>query len=75
MDTDTQMERVLSGGLGHIFVRANTGGFKSFRGQLFVLIRDEMAAERELVHRGTLATEIENTDLKERVSWSGLRMQ
>ena len=75
VDADPQMERVLAGGLRDVFVGADTGSLECLAGELLVLIGDEMAAEGELVHRGTLATEIKNTDLKERVSWSGLRMQ
>lgn len=66
MDTDTQMEGVLSGGLGHVLVGANTGGFQSLGGKLFVLIGDEMAAEGELVDVGALTTEIEDTNLEAR---------
>lgn len=44
-------------------VGANTGGFQRLRAQLLVLIGDKMAAEGELVHRGTLATEIEDANL------------
>jgi len=50
VDTDAQMERVLSGGLGYVFVGADTGCFEGFRGNLFVFIRDEMAAEGEVIY-------------------------
>ena len=48
---DAQMERVFARGLGHVLVGADACGFKGFGRQLLVLVRDEMAAERELVHR------------------------
>lgn len=57
------MERILSRSLGDILVGANTGGFKSFRRKLFVLVGDEMAAVGELVDRGTLTAQIEDTNL------------
>ena len=60
---DTEMEGVLAGGLGHILVGANTCGFESFRRKLFILVRDEMAAEGEFVNVGTLASQIEDTNL------------
>ena len=63
MDADPQMERVLAGGLRDVFVGADTGSLECLAGELLVLIGDEMAAERELVHRGTLATEIEDANL------------
>jgi hypothetical protein len=46
-----------------ILVGANTGGFESLRAQLFILVGDEVDAERELVDVGTLTTEIVDTDL------------
>jgi len=50
VDTDTKMEGILAGGLGDVFVGANTGGFEGFTRQLFVFIGDEMAAEGEIVY-------------------------
>ena len=44
-------------------VGANTGGLEGLATQLLVLIGDKVAAEGELVDRGTLAAEIEDTDL------------
>jgi hypothetical protein len=58
------MEGVLSRGLGHVLVGANTGGFQRLGGELLILIGDEMAAEGELVDVSTLTTEIEDTDLE-----------
>jgi hypothetical protein len=60
---DTKMETFLSGNLDEVLVGANTGGFEGLRGQLLVLVGDEVNAERELVDVGTLTTEVEDTDL------------
>lgn len=62
--SDTHVETVLSSNLDEILVGANTGGFKSLGAQLFVLIGNEMDAERELVDTGTLSSKIEDTDLR-----------
>ena len=62
------MEGVLSGSLGYVLVGANTGGFQSLRGELLILVGNEMAAEGELVDVGALTAEIEDTDLQHRVS-------
>ena len=64
VDTDTEMERVLAGGLGHVLVGANTGGLESLGRQLLVLVRDERRAEGEVIDAGTLAPQIEDTDLR-----------
>jgi hypothetical protein len=63
MDTDTHVERILSGGLGNVFVGTNTSSLESFRGQLLVLVRDEMAAEREFIDGSTFTTKIVDTNL------------
>lgn len=63
VDADAEMERVLSAGLGHVLVGADTGRLQSLRGELLVLVRDKMAAEGELVDIGTLASKIEDPDL------------
>lgn len=63
MDADAEMEGVLSGGLGHVLVGANTGGLESLGAQLLVLIRDHVDAQREVIDGRTLAAKIEDTDL------------
>lgn len=63
MRPDTHVEGILAGGLRDILVGADTGGFESFRGELLVLVGDQVAAEGELVDGGTLTAKIENTDL------------
>ena len=62
--TDTQVEGVLSAGLGDILVCANTGSFESFGSDLLVLIADKVAAEWEVIDRRLLAAKIVNADLK-----------
>ena len=64
VDADPQVEGVLAGGLGDVLVGANTSCFESLAGELLVLIGDKVAAEGELVHRGTLAAKIEDTNLE-----------
>lgn len=60
VDTDTQMERILSGGLHHVLVGANTGGLESLGRELLILVGNQVAAEGELVNVGTLAAKIED---------------
>lgn len=57
--TDTHVERVLSGGLGHIFVGADTGGFEGFGRDLFELVGYQVCAEGELVYRGLLLAQVD----------------
>lgn len=63
VDADAHVERVLARGLGHVFVGADTGGLERLGRELLVLVRDEVAAERELIDRRTFASEVENPDL------------
>jgi len=57
------MEGFLSTALYEVLVGANTGGLESLRGQLLVLVGDQVNAEREVVYVGLLATEVEDADL------------
>jgi hypothetical protein len=61
---DPQMETILSGKLDEVLVGANTGGLESLRGKLLVLVRHQVDAEREVVDTGTLASKIEDLDLR-----------
>jgi len=63
VDSDSEMEGILSRGLGDVFVGADTGGFESFGGELFVFVRDHVDAEREIVNRGALPAQVEDADL------------
>ena len=65
VDANPQVERILAGGLGDVLVGTDAGGFEGFTRKLLVLVGNEMAAEGELVDRGTLAAKIEDTDLEE----------
>ena len=47
----------------NVLVRADTGGFEGFGGQLFVLVGNHVDAERKFIDVGTLAAQIENTNL------------
>ena len=60
---DTEMERLLSGGLHHVLVGANTGSLEGLGGKLLILVGDQVDAEWELVDVGLLATEIEDANL------------
>jgi len=66
MSADTKVETVLSGDLDEILVGANTSRFEGLRAQLFVLVGDEMNAERELINTSALPAEIKDTDLRVR---------
>jgi len=66
VDADTQMERVLSAGLGHVLVGANTGGFQSFGSNLLLLIGDKVHTEGELVDGSLLTSKVENPNLRVR---------
>lgn len=61
--TDTEMETFLSCNLDQVFVGANTGSFQSFGAQLFVLVGNQMDAERELIDVRTLSAKIEDSNL------------
>lgn len=60
---NTQVERVLSAGLDHVLVGANTSGLKGLRAQLLVLVGDHVDAEREVIDGSLLATKIEDANL------------
>jgi len=63
VDADTEMETFLSGNLDEVLVGANTGSLESFGGQLFVLVGDQVDAEREVVDVRFLTAEIEDANL------------
>jgi hypothetical protein len=64
MSADTEMETLLSGVLDQVLVGANTGGLEGLRTQLLILVGNEVDAEGEVVNVGTLAAEIEDSDLR-----------
>jgi len=63
VNAETHVESVLAHELDHVFVGANTGGFQSFGGELFILVGNHVDAERELIDSGPLPSQIVNTDL------------
>lgn len=46
-----------------VLVGANTGSLESLGAQLFVLVGNEVDAERELIDTSTLAAKVEDSDL------------
>ena len=57
------MESFLSGGLHNVLVGANSGSLKSLGRKLLVLVRNEMAAEGEVIDGSLLSSEIIDSDL------------
>jgi len=64
VNANTEMERIFSRGLGHVFVGANTGGLEGLGGDLLVLVGNEMGAVGEVVYAGTFPSKIENANLR-----------
>jgi len=56
--------QIVMGSDKYSLVGANTGSLKSLGTQLFVLVGDHVDAERELIDVRTLASEIEDTNLR-----------
>jgi len=56
------VEGVFTGDLGHVLVRADTCRLQRLRGELFVLVRDEVDALGELVHPRLLLAQVEDAD-------------
>ena len=61
--SDTEVETLLTGVLDEVLVGANTGGLESLGAQLFILVGDEVNAEREVIDVRLLSAEIKNSDL------------
>lgn len=59
------MESLLTRGLDDVLVGANSGSLKSLRRDLLVLVRDQVAAEGEVVNGSLLSSKIVNSDLME----------
>ena len=60
---DAEMEAFLSAVLDEVLVGADAGGLEGLGAQLLILVGDEVDAQREVVDVGTLAAEIEDSDL------------
>lgn len=63
MDTATKVEVVFAHVFGQIFVAGNTGGFQSFRRDLFDLIRDDVHDVGELTNVGLFVADVIDADL------------
>jgi hypothetical protein len=57
------MERILARSLGDVFVGTDTGSLESLARELFILVRNEMAAEGKVIDGCTFAAQVEDTDL------------
>jgi len=60
---DTHVETFLSGNLDQVLVAADTGGFESFRGQLFVFVGYEMDTGGEFIYTRLLSSKVIDSDL------------
>jgi hypothetical protein len=49
--------------LGDVFVRTDSTGFKSLRGDLLLFVAEQVDAEREFVDASLLTTEVVDADL------------
>ena len=63
VNSDPQVEGVLSGGLDDVLVGTNSSSLEGLGGDLLVLVGDEVAAEGEVVDGGLLSSKIEDSDL------------
>jgi hypothetical protein len=63
VDTDSHVERVLSGSLGDVLVGADSSCFESFRGDLLVFVAYQVSTEGEFVYICLLSSQVEDTDL------------
>lgn len=61
---DAHVEAVFAAVLDHVLVGADTGGLQRLRGQVLALVRYQVNAQRELVHSGLLAAQVEDADLR-----------
>ena len=58
MNSDSHVEVLSTDLSGHVFVASNSGGLKSFRSDLFLLVANQMDARWESVELGLLFTDI-----------------
>lgn len=63
MDSDPEVEGVLSGGLDDVLVGTDSGSLEGLGRDLLVLVRNQVAAEGEVVDGGLLSSKVEDTDL------------
>ena len=60
---DSEVETILGKLVGQMLIGGNTTGFKSFRGDLFTLVRNEMNTNREVVEGGLLESGVVESEL------------
>lgn len=60
---DAHVEVVLAAVLGQVTVGSNAGGLEGLRGQLLLLVRDQVGHEGEEVDRGLLVAHVVDADL------------
>jgi len=58
------MKLIFSAVLNQILVATDTAGFQRFGTQLFILVGDQMHAEREIVNVGFLLAQIKDADFR-----------
>ena len=63
VDANAHVETFFAGNLDKVLVGADTGSFECLRGQLLVLVGDEVDACWEIVNGRTLATKVVDADL------------
>jgi len=63
VSADTEVETFLSGSLDHVLVGANAGGLERLGAQLLIFVGDQVNTGGELVDVGTLAAQVEDSDL------------
>lgn len=63
MQSHPDVELILPAILYQVFIGTDTACFQSFRAELFILVRNEMDAKREIIYSGLLLAQIEDADL------------
>jgi len=64
VDSDSHVEGVLAGLVGHVLVGGNAGRFEGLGGDLFLLSGDQVDAVGELVVDGLLLADVVNSELR-----------
>lgn len=67
VDANPHVEGILPRCLRNVLVGANTCSFESLARELFVLVGHKMAAKGEIIDRGTLTAQVEDTNLSEMI--------
>lgn len=64
MKPHTNVELIFAAVLDQVLVAANATCLQGFRTELFIFVRDQMNAEREVLNGGLLPAQIEDSDLR-----------